>query len=143
MTRILGIESSCDETSAAVVEDGCRILSLVVASQAGLHAQYGGVFPEVASRRHIEVIYPVIEQALAQAHVGLGDLDALAVTRGPGLAGSLVVGVNAAKGLAVGRGLPLLGVNHLEGHLYSLWLIEGAPKRIEKLSGLNRDRPIH
>jgi len=128
LTRILGIETSCDETAAAVVEDGRTILSNVIASQADLHAQYGGVFPEVASRRHIEVILPVITQALADAHVSLGDLDAIAVTRGPGLAGSLVVGLNTAKGLALGGNLALLGVNHLEGHLYSVWLAENAPE---------------
>lgn len=120
--RILGIETSCDETAAAVVEDGRAILSNVVASQVDLHAQYGGVFPEVASRQHILTIYPIVEQALKQAALSLSDLDAIAVTRGPGLPGSLVVGVNAAKGLALGSGLPLLGVNHLEGHLYSAWL---------------------
>src|SRR5512135_3633332 len=120
--RILGIESSCDETAAAVVENGRIILSNVVASQAELHAQFGGVFPEVASRQHIRVIYPVIEQALQQAHMSLADVDAIAVTRGPGLPGSLVVGVNAAKGIALGSGLPLIGINHLEGHLYSAWL---------------------
>lgn len=122
MTLILGIESSCDETAAAVVADGRRILSSVVASQVDIHAQYGGVFPEIASRAHIEQIYPVVEHALSEAAVTLDDLDALAVTRGPGLAGSLVVGVNMAKGLALGRGLPLLAMNHLEGHIYSLWL---------------------
>ncbi len=122
MSRLLGIETSCDETAAAVVDDGRTILSSVVASQTDLHAQYGGVFPEVASRRHIEVIAPVVTRALAEAHVGLADVDAVAVTRGPGLAGSLVVGVNAAKGLALARGIPLLGINHLEGHVYSLWL---------------------
>jgi tRNA N6-adenosine threonylcarbamoyltransferase len=121
--RILGIESSCDETAAAVVENGRQILSNIVASQIDLHAKFGGVFPEVASRQHIRSIYPVIEQALAQAHLGLGDIDAVAVTRGPGLAGSLVVGMNAAKGLALGRNLPLIGVNHLEGHIYSAWVI--------------------
>ncbi len=120
--RILGIETSCDETAAAVVENGRVIQSNVVASQAELHAQYGGVFPEVASRQHVRVIYPVIARALQQAHVELGDLDAIAVTRGPGLPGSLVVGLNAAKGLALGGGLPLVGVNHLEAHLYSAWL---------------------
>lgn len=127
--RILGIESSCDETAAAVVENGRIILSNVVASQAELHAQYGGVFPEVASRQHIRVIYPVIEQALQQAHMSLADVDAVAVTRGPGLPGSLVVGVNAAKGITLGSGLPLIGINHLEGHLYSAWLYpsEGTP----------------
>jgi N6-L-threonylcarbamoyladenine synthase len=122
--RILGIETSCDETAAAVVEDGRKILSNVIASQADFHARYGGVFPEMASRMHIEAIYPVITQALAEANATLADLSAIAVTRGPGLPGSLIVGVNVAKGLAIGRGLPLLGVSHLEGHLYSLWLIE-------------------
>ena len=120
--RILGIESSCDETAAAVVENGRAILSNVVASQVDLHAQFGGVFPEVASRQHILTIYPIIEQALREAHLDLGDLDGIAVTRGPGLPGSLVVGVNAGKGLSLGSGLPLIGVNHLEGHLYSAWL---------------------
>ncbi len=120
--RILGVESSCDETAASVVENGRIILSNVVASQAELHAQFGGVFPEVASRQHIRVVYPVIEQALQQAHMSLADVDAIAVTRGPGLPGSLVVGVNAAKGLALGSGLPLVGIHHLEAHLYSAWL---------------------
>lgn len=122
MTTILGIETSCDETAAAVVEDGRIIHSNVVASQVDLHAQYGGIFPEIASRAHIESIYPVVEKALHNAQKSLGDIDAVAVTQGPGLAGSLVVGVNMAKGLALGNGLPLLGVNHLEGHIYSLWL---------------------
>lgn len=120
--RILGIETSCDETAAAVVEQGRIILSSVVASQVDLHAPYGGVFPEVASRQHILAIYPIIDQALQQAHIALVDLDAIAVTRGPGLAGSLVVGMNAAKGLALASGLPLIGVNHLEAHIYSAWL---------------------
>lgn len=120
--RVLGIETSCDETAAAVVEDGRVILSSVVASQVDLHAQYGGVFPEVASRQHIRAIYPIIEQALQEAHLSLADVDAVAVTRGPGLPGSLVVGLNAAKGLALGSGKPLVGVSHLEGHLYSAWL---------------------
>ncbi len=122
MTLILGIESSCDETAAAVVEDGRHIRSSVISSQVDLHAQYGGIFPEIASRAHVERIYPVVEEALSKAGVTLGDLDALAVTRGPGLAGSLVVGVNMAKGLALARGLPVVAVNHLEGHVYSLWL---------------------
>ena len=120
--RILGVESSCDETAAAVVESGRIILSSLVASQADLHARFGGVFPEVASRQHILTIYPVVEQALVQAHMSLGDVDAIAVTRGPGLPGSLVVGMNVAKGLALGSGLPLIGVNHLEAHIYSAWL---------------------
>jgi N6-L-threonylcarbamoyladenine synthase len=128
MPRVLAIETSCDETAAAVVADGTTMLSNVVASQAARHAQYGGVFPEVASRMHIEVIQAVVQQALTDAHLGLGDLNAIAATRGPGLPGSLVVGLNMAKGLALGRGLPLIGVNHLEGHVYSLWLVDGAPE---------------
>ncbi|MBN1976195.1 MAG: tRNA (adenosine(37)-N6)-threonylcarbamoyltransferase complex transferase subunit TsaD [Anaerolineae bacterium] len=122
MIRILAIETSCDETAAAVVEDGRRILSNVVASQVELHAQYGGVFPEIASRAHIEAIVPVTEQAMREAHMGYDDLDAVAVTCGPGLAGSLLVGGNAAKGIALGRDLPLVGVNHLEAHIYAHWL---------------------
>lgn len=122
--RILGVETSCDETAAAVVEDGRVIHSNVVASQAELHAKYGGVFPEQASRQHVLTIYPVVEEALSRAHLNLDELDAVAVTRGPGLAGSLVVGLNMAKGLALGVGLPLIGVNHLEAHLYSAWLHE-------------------
>jgi N6-L-threonylcarbamoyladenine synthase len=126
MTLILGIESSCDETAAAVIEDGECILSSIVSSQIDLHAQYGGVFPEVASRAHIEAIVHVVQQALDEAEVGLDEIDAVAVTRGPGLAGSLLVGVNFAKGLALGHNLPLVGVNHLEGHIYSLWLVDSA-----------------
>ncbi len=120
--RILAIESSCDETAAAVIENGRVLLSNVVATQIDLHIKYGGVFPEVASRQHIKTIYAVIDQALQQAHLGLSDLDAVAVTRGPGLAGSLVVGMNAAKGLVLGRNMPIIGVNHLEGHIYSAWV---------------------
>lgn len=125
-TRMLAIETSCDETAAAVVENGTTILSNIVASQTDLHARFGGVFPEVASRKHIEVVYAVVENALHEAHLGVEDLDCIAVTRGPGLVGSLLVGVNVAKGLALARNIPLLGVNHLEGHLYSLWLTEAA-----------------
>ena len=120
--RILGIESSCDETAAAVIQNGRVMLSNVVATQIAIHQKYGGVFPEVASRQHIRTIYAILDQALEQAHLSLNDIDAIAVTRGPGLAGSLVVGLNAAKGLALGRGLPLIGVNHLEGHIYSAWV---------------------
>jgi N6-L-threonylcarbamoyladenine synthase len=122
MTLILGIETSCDETAAAVVEDGRRILSNVVASQIELHRRYGGVFPEVASRQHILSITPVVEEAMAEADVSWDDLEAVAVTYGPGLAGSLLVGVNAAKGIALGCGLPLLGINHIEAHIYANWL---------------------
>ncbi len=135
-TRILGIETSCDETAAAVVENGQHIISSVVASQVELHAQYGGVFPEMASRAHIETIYQVVDSALSQAHVALEVVDAIAVTRGPGLAGSLVVGMNMAKGLALGSGLPLLGINHLEAHLYSIWLVEDEPEPSFPLLGL-------
>jgi len=130
--RILGIETSCDETAAAVVENGRQALSNVVASQAELHAKYGGVFPEVASRQHIKVIDAVIEEALAQAHLELADVDAIAVTRGPGLPGSLIVGLNMAKGLALGSGLPMYGVNHLEGHIYSAWVqLDGSQSEME------------
>jgi len=126
--KILAIESSCDETAAAVLENGRILISSIVASQMDIHARYGGVFPEVASRQHVLSIIPVVQLALSQAHLDLSDLDAIAVTRGPGLAGSLVVGVNAAKGLALGAGKPLIGVNHLEGHIYSSWIHESASK---------------
>lgn len=119
--RILSIETSCDETAASIVEEGRIVLANTVASQVDLHAQFGGVFPEVASRQHIRTIYPIIEAALQQAHLDLTQVDAIAVTRGPGLPGSLVVGMNTAKGLALASGLPLIGVNHLEGHIYSAW----------------------
>ncbi len=119
---ILAIETSCDETAAAVVRDGREICSTVVASQADLHARYGGVFPEMASRQHIKTIQAVVQDALDGAGMTLAGIDALAVTRGPGLPGSLVVGVNLAKGLALASGLPLIGVNHLEGHIYAAWL---------------------
>lgn len=122
IVRVLGIESSCDETAASVVENGRCMRSNVIASQIDLHKQYGGVFPEVASRQHILSIYPVVEEALQHAHMSLENIDVIAVTRGPGLAGSLVVGMNTAKGLAFGSGLPLVGVNHLEGHIYSSWV---------------------
>lgn len=120
--RILGIETSCDETAAAVVSDGRVIHSNVVASQIDLHAEFGGVFPELASREHVKAIYAIVEQALQQAHLDIMDIDAIAVTQGPGLAGSLVVGVNMAKGLSLATGKPLIGVNHMEGHIYSAWL---------------------
>lgn len=120
--RILGIETSCDETAASVVENGRIILSSVVASQVDLHAQYGGIFPEVASRQHILTIYPIIEQALQQAHMTISEVDAIAVTRGPGLPGSLVIGMNVAKGLSLATGLPMIGINHLEAHIYAAWL---------------------
>lgn len=124
MTTILGIETSCDETAAAVVIDGRTIGSNVVASQIDLHAQYGGVFPEAASRAHAEAISAVVNQALDDAGTDFSQLDAICVTRGPGLIGSLMVGINYAKGLALSTGKPLLGINHLEGHVYSLWLTQ-------------------
>ncbi len=120
--RILAVETSCDETACAILADGRALLASTVASQMEIHARYGGVFPEVASRQHVLSIVPVIEETLERAHLTLKEMDGIAVTRGPGLAGSLVVGVNAAKGLALGSGLPLIGVNHLEGHLYSAWI---------------------
>ncbi len=120
--RLLGIESSCDETAAAVVEDGRTIMANVVASQVDIHARYGGIVPEVASRQHLLSAVPVVEQALAQSGCGWTDLDAVAVTVGPGLAGSLLIGANMAKALAFARGLPLVGVNHLEAHIYANWL---------------------
>ncbi|HZB89232.1 MAG TPA: tRNA (adenosine(37)-N6)-threonylcarbamoyltransferase complex transferase subunit TsaD [Terracidiphilus sp.] len=122
---ILGIESSCDETAAAVVERGARTLSSVVASQIGLHARYGGVVPELASREHLRAIVPVVRAALAEAGVTLADLDAVAVTSGPGLAGALLVGITYAKALAFAQGLPLVAVNHLEGHIHAV-LLQGA-----------------
>ncbi len=122
--RILAIETSCDETAAAVLENGRALLVSTVASQMDIHARYGGVYPEVAARQHVLTILPVIEQTLAQAHLALSDINVIAATRGPGLAGSLVVGLNAAKGLALGAGLPLVGVNHLEGHIYSAWVYD-------------------
>ncbi|HET9015159.1 MAG TPA: tRNA (adenosine(37)-N6)-threonylcarbamoyltransferase complex transferase subunit TsaD [Thermomicrobiaceae bacterium] len=121
-STILGIETSCDETSAAVVRDGRRVLSNVIHSQIDLHERYGGVVPELASRRHITMIVPAVELALEQAGVSRDDLDAVAVTEGPGLAGSLLVGVNMAKALAFAWELPLVPVNHLEGHIYANWL---------------------
>src|ERR671918_2944346 len=124
---VLGIESSCDETAAAVLEDGRRVRSSVVASQDAVHAPYGGVVPELASRRHLEVIVPVVERALDEAGVRLGDLDGIAVTYGPGLIGSLLIGCSMAKALAWVHGLPLVGVNHLEGHIYASFLTEDPP----------------
>ena len=126
--RILGIESSCDETAAAIVEGGRVILSSVIASQVDLHAQFGGVYPELASREHVRAIHAIVSQALQEAHMQITDLDGIAVTRGPGLAGSLVVGVNMAKALALSSELPIIAVNHLEGHLYSAWLYPAESK---------------
>ena len=119
---ILGIESSCDETAAAVVADGRTILSSVIASQADFHSRFGGVVPEIASRMHVEAILPVIDQALADAGRQLSDMSAIAVTHGPGLVGALLVGLSAAKGLAMVSGKPLVGVHHIEGHMAANYL---------------------
>jgi tRNA N6-adenosine threonylcarbamoyltransferase len=121
-TRILGIESSCDETAAAVVADGRDILSSVVASQMDIHRKYGGVVPELASREHLRQIVPVVREALSQAGLSLGDIDAIGVTQGPGLIGSLLVGVTYGKVLALELGKPLVPVNHLEGHVHAVFL---------------------
>ncbi len=124
---VLGIETSCDETAAAVVEDGSAILSNRIASQVEIHARYGGIVPEVASRQHTLAIVPVIAGAMAEADVGWDRIDGVAVTIGPGLAGSLLTGVNAAKAISFARGLPLTGVNHLEGHIHASWLAGDRP----------------
>ena len=132
MTLILGIESSCDETAAAILEDGKKILSNVVASQVDVHKKYGGVVPELASRHHLENIVPVVRGAFAEARVSPYQLEGIAVTQGPGLVGSLLVGINYAKALSFGLGIPLIGVNHIEGHIFSapltLWEEESQKK---------------
>ena len=120
--KILGIETSCDETAIAVVEDGYRTLSNLISSQVDIHARYGGVVPEVASRQHLLAMLPLLKQSLSEAAIGWEQIDAVAVTNGPGLAGSLLVGVNAAKAVSFARSLPLVAVNHLEGHIYANWL---------------------
>jgi N6-L-threonylcarbamoyladenine synthase len=119
---ILGLETSCDETAAALVSSGGEIRSSVVSSQADLHARFGGVVPEIASRRHLELVLPVVREALGEAGASLDDVETVAVTQGPGLVGALLVGLSAAKALAWGRGLPLVPVNHLHGHVASLYL---------------------
>jgi N6-L-threonylcarbamoyladenine synthase len=129
---ILGIESSCDETAASVVERGASTLSSVVASQIATHLRYGGVVPELASREHLRAIVPVVRAALAEAGAGLGDLDAIAVTAGPGLAGALLVGISYAKALAFAQGLPLIAVNHLEGHIHAVLLEERERSQVSK-----------
>ncbi len=120
--NILGIETSCDETAIAVVTDGNRLLSNVIASQVELHSQYGGVVPEVASRQHVRDLVPVLERAVYDSGLKMADLDVVSVTYGPGLAGSLITGLNAAKAISFSLGVPLIGVNHLEGHIYASWL---------------------
>jgi N6-L-threonylcarbamoyladenine synthase len=134
----LGIESSCDETAAALVDDGRTIRSNVVFSQEDLHRRFGGVVPELASRQHLLGIVPAVERALADAGAGWSDVSAVAVSYGPGLAGSLLVGVNAAKAIAIARGLPLVGVNHLEGHVYANWLIKPDSRGTTRTAGKRR-----
>jgi N6-L-threonylcarbamoyladenine synthase len=126
--KILGIETSCDETAAAVVENGTVILSNVIASQVDIHSRFGGIVPEVASRQHLLAIVPVIEKAMNEANIVWQDLTAIAVTYGPGLAGSLLIGVNIAKAIALLNDLPLIGINHLEAHVYANWLNQCQPE---------------
>ncbi len=136
--RILGIETSCDETAAAVVDDGTQVVSSVVLSQVDVHARYGGVVPEVASRCHVESLMPVVAQALIEAGADGGEIDAVAATVGPGLIGSLLVGVSAAKALSLVWGVPFIAVNHLEAHMYAAFLEEpalGLPPVVLLVSG--------
>src|SRR2546428_11469001 len=123
--RVLGIETSCDETAVALVEDGRKVLSSLLASQEHLHERFGGVVPEVASRAHLENINPLITQCLVDAGLWMTDLDAVAVTIGPGLVGALLVGIAAGKALSLALGVPFIGVNHLEGHIYANVLEKG------------------
>jgi N6-L-threonylcarbamoyladenine synthase len=124
--RVLGIETSCDETAVAVVADGRTVLSNLISSQVDLHARFGGVVPEVAARAHVEALSPLTEQALSEAGIGFRDLDGVAVTVGPGLVGALLVGIAAGKAVALATGAPLIGVNHLEGHIWANFLEHGA-----------------
>ena len=123
--KILGIETSCDETAVGIVEDGRLLQANVISSQVELHAQYGGVVPEVASRQHVRDMVPTLDKCLSDAGIALEDVDVVAATFGPGLAGSLITGLNTAKALSFSMGAPLVGVNHLEGHIYASWLIQG------------------
>ena len=125
--NILGIDTSCDDTSAAVLVGGRNVLSSVINSQIKLHHLYGGVVPELASREHIRNIAPVVDEALSRAQIGMQNIDGIAVTIGPGLIGSLLVGLYYAKGLAMSRNIPLMGVNHLEGHILSILLEDNPP----------------
>jgi len=126
--RVLGIETSCDETAVAVVEDGRKVLSNVLASQHEIHGRFGGVVPELASRAHLERLNPLIDDALEEAGTGWGEVEAVAVTRGPGLAGALLVGLASAKAMALALDVPLIAVNHLEGHIYANFLEHGPPE---------------
>lgn len=125
---ILGIDTSCDDTSASVLEEGSTILSNVISSQTEIHTKYGGIVPELASRRHVEMIIPVVRESLKKSGISLSDLTALAVCNGPGLIGSLLVGCSFAKAISYSRGIPLVAVNHLEGHLFSSFLESGKPE---------------
>ncbi len=125
---ILGIDTSCDDTSASVVEDGAKILSNVVSNQSDIHAKYGGIVPELASRRHIEMVIPVVDEALKKAGASMEDLSAIAVCHGPGLIGSLLVGCSFAKAVSYSKNIPLVAVNHLEGHLLSVFLEAPSPR---------------
>lgn len=128
MMRVLAIETSCDDTGAAVIRDGRKILSNVVSSQTSIHRKYGGVVPELASRRHIESIVPIVTEALEAAKLTLKEIDGIAVTQGPGLVGSLLIGLSFAKSIAFATGLPLVGVNHIEAHLSAIFLEEKPPR---------------
>lgn len=151
---VLTIETSCDETAAAIVRDGRSVLSSVVSSQVALHAEYGGVVPEIASRRHLELITPVIRQALREADIGLGQIEGIAVTRGPGLLGALLVGVSVAKSLALACKVPLVGVHHIEGHLLAGFLeqpvefpflalvVSGGHTHLYRVEGIGRYRTL-
>ncbi len=132
--KVLGVETSCDETSAAVVHDGAEILSNVVSSQIALHRPYGGVVPELASRNHLRLIESVVEEALAEAATPMDQIDAVAVTYGPGLASSLLIGLSTAKGIAFVTGKPFIGINHIEAHLYSPLLANGATAALPMVS---------
>lgn len=151
---VLAIESSCDETAAAVVRDGREVLSSIVASQVAVHAAYGGVVPEIASRKHLESVVPVIEEALRSAGISLADMEGVAVTQGPGLAGALLVGIATAKGLAYARNLPIVGVNHIEAHLAAIFLeqrvefpylalvVSGGHTHLYRVDGIGRYRTL-
>lgn len=151
---VLAIETSCDETAAAVVADGRRILSSIVSSQVAIHAEYGGVVPEIASRKHLEMISPVISQALEAAKVTLADIEGIAVTRGPGLSGALLVGFSTAKAIACARRIPFVGVHHIEGHIFAPFLekpvefpflalvVSGGHTHIYQVEGFGRYRTL-
>ena len=127
---VLGLETSCDDTAAAVLHDGKELLSNIINDQTNVHSKYGGIVPELAGRSHIDQIHKVILQSLKSAQVELREIDLIAVTVGPGLIGSLLVGMNAAKGIAYGLGIPLIGVNHLEGHLLAIFLQKKLSSRL-------------